>query len=109
MAARTDLAPQLSPLMAALIAVGLAGCATQRGSPDNEPTIATLIGREVKVEQDAGIPANPDKAMAAYREFLAAAPRAPQRAEALKRLGDLEMDSVDARIADGRAAGTIGD
>jgi tetratricopeptide (TPR) repeat protein len=109
MAGRTDLAPRRSPLVAAVIALGLAGCATQRGSPDNEPTIATLIGREVKVDQDAGIPANPDKAMAAYREFLAAAPRAPQRAEALKRLGDLEMDSVDARMADGRAAGTLGD
>ncbi len=109
MVTRTDRALRLSPLVAAVIALGLAGCATQRGSPDNEPTIATLIGREVKVDRDAGIPANPDKAMAAYREFLAAAPRAPQRAEALKRLGDLEMDSVDARIADGRAAGTIGD
>ncbi|MFY9512175.1 MAG: tetratricopeptide repeat protein, partial [Rubrivivax sp.] len=41
------------------------------------------------------------RTIAAYREFLAAAPQAPQRPEAMRRLGDLEMDGADRRLADG--------
>src|SRR5207342_3388419 len=42
----------------------------------------------------------------AYRDFLAASPREPQRQEALRRLGDLEMDMVDTRSASGATAST---
>ena len=65
------------------------------GTPDNEPRIASILGRKVDVQADPGIAANEDKAIAAYKDFLAVAPNAPQRAEAMRRLGDLEMDSAD--------------
>ncbi|MFL6698877.1 MAG: tetratricopeptide repeat protein, partial [Vitreoscilla sp.] len=64
-------------------------------TPDNAPTIQSLLKREIVIEPDPGIPANEDKAIAAYRDFLAVTPDATQRAEALRRLGDLSMTSAD--------------
>ena len=64
-------------------------------TPDNAPTIKTLLKREVVIDADPGIPADEDKAIAAYRNFLAVTPDAAQRAEALRRLGDLSMASAD--------------
>ena len=85
------------------LAVLLAACASTRpGTPDNEPTLATLSTRalpKVQAQVDAGIAASPEQAAAAYQRFLDVAPRAPQRAEALRRLGDLAMDSADNRSA----------
>ncbi|MCW7538583.1 tetratricopeptide repeat protein [Aquabacterium sp. A7-Y] len=80
-----------------LIAGGLCACSVLRkpASPDNEPTLRTLAGREVVVEPDPGIAVSEAQTIAAYREFLAAAPNAPQRSEAMRRLGDLEMDVAD--------------
>ncbi len=81
----------------------LAACAGKRGTPDNEPTLKTLAGRSVVVEKDAGIQATETQAIAAYKKFLDVAPKAPQRAEAMRRIGDLEMDSADNRSASGEA------
>ena len=64
-------------------------------TPDNAPTIKTLLTRQVVIDPDPGIPADEDKAIAAYRNFLAVTPDAKQRAEALRRLGDLSMASAD--------------
>jgi TolA-binding protein len=101
--------PRASLVLLAVAAL-LSACASKKpGTPDNEPTLKTLAGREIKVDKDAGIPASVDKAIAAYRSFLAAAPRAAQRSEAMRRLGDLEMEGADNRIADGQAAGTAAD
>jgi cellulose synthase operon protein C len=86
-------------LTAVALACLLCACASKRGTPDNEPTLKTLAGREIAVEKDPGIASSEDKAIAAYREFLAAAPRAAQRSEALRRLGDLEMDGAENRFA----------
>lgn len=99
-------APRLSVL--ALAAV-LAACSSgpKRPPGDNEPTLATLRDRTVAVVPD---PADTPRAVAeeqtitAYRQFLAAAPKAPQRPEAMRRLGDLEMDSADRKSADSAAA-----
>lgn len=83
----------------------LSACASkQRGTPDNEPTLKTLAGRSVTVEKDAGVSTNPAQAIAAYRGFLAVAPKAAQREEAMRRIGDLEMDSADLRGEDAQAA-----
>ena len=91
--------------LALLVVCGLAACAGKRvGTPDNEPTIKALAGRTVVVEKDQGIAANEEKAIEAYRKFLEVAPRAPQRSEAMRRLGDLEMDSADSRSARSEAA-----
>jgi cellulose synthase operon protein C len=89
--------------LAAAMAV-LAACASQpTGTPDNEPTLAILATRTVQVQPDNGITATPEQAAAAYKRFLDIAPRAPQRAEALRRMGDLAMESADNQSA---SAGT---
>jgi len=96
--------------LAMLVAGGLlCGCSLWRkGSPDNEPTLKSLAGRTVMVDPDQRIGGDEQKkqeqAIAAYKSFLEAAPRAPQRQEALRRLGDLEMDVADTRIANGQGA-----
>src|SRR5436190_3656114 len=92
--------------LALLVLIGVAGCAGKRtaGTPDNEPTLRTLASREVKLDKDPGIQASEEQAIAAYRKFLEVAPRAPQRSEAMRRLGDLEMDSADSKSASGEAA-----
>jgi len=83
------------------LAVLLAACASKPpGTPDNEPTLATLSTRKLdSVQADPGIAATPEQASAAYKRFLDIAPRAPQRAEALRRMGDLAMDSADNQSA----------
>ena len=88
---------QRSRSLALLLVAGLCACAGKGpiGTPDNEPTLKALAGREVIVAEDAGIKGNPAQAISAYRSFLDAAPKAEQRQEALRRLGDLEMDVAD--------------
>ncbi len=82
--------------LALLAACLLCACASkQRGTPDNEPTLKTLAGRSVTVDKDHGPDIKPAQAIAAYRNFLEGAPTAPQRAEAMRRMGDLEMQSAD--------------
>ncbi len=82
--------------VAVLAACLLCACASkQRGTPENEPTIKTLAGLTVTVDKDHGPDIKPAQAIAAYRNFLEAAPTAPQRAEAMRRIGDLEMVSAE--------------
>jgi len=65
------------------------------GTPDNQPTIKTLAGRSVVIDADQSITSSGKEAIAAYRNFLAISPKTPQRAEAMRRVGDLEMDNAD--------------
>ena len=84
------------------LGASLGGCGLfQHAPPDNEPTLASLAGRHVDVPADERIQTDNAQAAAAYRAFLAAAPNAPQRPEAMRRLGDLAMDGADERLADG--------
>ncbi|MGZ5129990.1 MAG: tetratricopeptide repeat protein, partial [Caldimonas sp.] len=85
----------------------LASCSLwrgNRGTPDNEPTLKTLAGRQVAVEKDQRVVVNEAQAIDAYRKFLDVAPKAPQRAEAMRRIGDLEMDLADNKSASGSEA-----
>ena len=85
----------------------LASCSLWRGkggTPDNEPTLKTLAGRQVAVEKDRGIVVSEAQAIDAYRKFLEIAPKASQRAEAMRRIGDLEMDLADNKSASSTAA-----
>ena len=85
----------------------LAGCGMFRsgGTPDNEPTLKTLASRKVTVAKDTAVAAADEKkAIEAYRKFLDIAPQASQRSEAMRRIGDLEMDSADNQSATGTAA-----
>ena len=86
------------------LAVLLAACASKpTGTPDNEPTLATLATRAVPTAPtataDKVVAVSPEQAAAAYKRFLDIAPRAPQRAQAERRLGDLAMESADNQSA----------
>jgi len=73
-------------------------------TPDDEPTIKSLAGRTVEVKPDSGIATNQAQAIQAYQSFLDTAkesPQAPERAEAMRRIGDLQMDAVATKNAQG--------
>jgi TolA-binding protein len=91
-------------LLPLALAVGLlSACGSKKlANPDDEPTLKTLAGREVEVAADSGIEVTPEKSIAAYRKFLEVAPKATQRAEAMRRIGDLEMDIADDKLAAGQ-------
>jgi TolA-binding protein len=95
-----------SAAVAIALAALLAGCSMFGGrkAVDEAPTIASLAGRTVAVDADQGIGSSAEQAIAAYRDFLRAAPQEAQVAEAMRRLGDLEMDRIDGRLAAGGAA-----
>jgi len=95
--------------LAGLVAAALlAACSSTSKGPD-QPTLKSLESRAYTLPADPGVAVSQDEAARAYRDFLAAAPREPQRAEALRRLGDLEMDRVDSRMSTGEASGTAND
>ncbi len=99
--------PRPSHSLSLLAASLLCACSLWRGggTPDNEPTLKTLANRQVNVDKDTPLAAaNETKAIDAYRKFLDIAPQAPQRSEAMRRIGDLEMDSADTQSADSKAA-----
>jgi cellulose synthase operon protein C len=105
-------APRPRTLALLLLTSSLGACAMFGGhkpgaTPDTDPTLKTLLTREVVVDPDPGIPSDENKAIAAYRNFLAVTPDAKPRAEALRRLGDLSMVSADnANAATPTANGT---
>ena len=95
-------------LAVALLAALLAACSGPKKLPgDDQPTLASLGSKTIKVAPDNLPVLAEEQTIAAYRQFLASSSmgpqaqqvaQAPQRAEALRRLGDLEMDLAD-RIA----------
>ena len=92
-------------------ACALSACSLFRPAgytPDNEPTLRTLAVRKVDVDKDQAVKVDEAKAIAAYRKFLDIAPAAPQRSEAMRRIGDLEMDSADAQSVSGAASAANG-
>ena len=98
----------LSLVVIGVLATPLSGCLhwfygsnASYKTPDTEPTIKTLAGRTVTVDADQKMETSEQQAITAYQNFLATAPKAPQRAEALRRIGDLEMDSADGQNAQG--------
>jgi TolA-binding protein len=92
-----------------IAAACLAACASHKPPPgDDAPTLATLSQRSVVVDKDRRVQSDETKAIAAYRQFLDSTPKAalaPQRAEAMRRLGDLEMDVADNRSASNSSGG----
>ncbi|MEO8835126.1 MAG: tetratricopeptide repeat protein [Caldimonas sp.] len=97
-------AHRLAPVALAA-ACALSACSMFRsGTPDNEPTLKTLAGRKMSVDKEDVVAVNETKAIEAYRKFLDIAPAAPQRSEAMRRIGDLEMDSADSASIGASAA-----
>ncbi len=96
----------MRPLVYALLVCGLCACAgTRSGNPPEPPTLKSLASRQIEVQADQGVAGSEEKAIAAYRKFLEVAPNAPQRSEAMRRLGDLEMDTADSKLASGEGSG----
>ncbi len=103
---RSSPRPAAPLLCSVLLVCLLAACAHKnKGTPDNEPTLKTLAQRTVDVRPDQGLPANAEQAIQAYRGFLDLAPLAPQREEAMRRIGDLEMDRADSLSDDPQGSG----
>jgi tetratricopeptide (TPR) repeat protein len=86
--------PSRTLLALTLLGCSLLCCCASRPT-DSEPTLKTLAGRPPVVVRDEGVAATQAQVIEAYTRFLEAAPQAPQRAQALRRIGDLEMDSAD--------------
>jgi tetratricopeptide (TPR) repeat protein len=95
--------PRGSPLLLVLLPITAAvmcACAHRpAGSPDDAPTVKSLESRHLEVAADQGPPPDDQKSIAAYRDFLKAAPQAPQRTEAMRRLADLQMDNAEPAVA----------
>ncbi len=80
-------------LVAACVASCLA-CAAVSAADSNSKTIKDLGSRPVEVHKDTKLDANATKAMDNYRRFLELQRTDPQlRAEAMRRLGDLNLDA----------------
>ncbi|MDH3310877.1 MAG: tetratricopeptide repeat protein [Gammaproteobacteria bacterium] len=93
-------------LLTALLTLG--ACSFSR--KDDSPIIKNLEGREIPIERGVPIEGGREKAVAAYREFLNVAPDHEQRPEAMRRLGDLQLEGAEERqLADtGEAAPKMG-
>ena len=86
-----------------LLAGALCACASP---PKPEPvTLKSLQSRQIEVVPDQKVEGSKERTIAAYQEFLKSTPTDPQRPEAMRRLGDLEMDLADVRAAATQSGG----
>lgn len=83
---------RLSVLAAACMLSACAGT-----MKDVAPTLKSLENKHIVLDADQRIGSSEHKAIAAYREFMKAAPKDPLRPEALRRVGDYEMRLAEAR------------
>jgi tetratricopeptide (TPR) repeat protein len=105
MTLRRHAAHRAARLALLAVAAALVACAGPRHLPgDDQPTLTALSTREFALAADTPVAASEEQTIRAYRNFLDAAPAAPQRAEAMRRLGDLEMDRADRVAAAGAGA-----
>jgi len=92
--------------IALMAQLGAAGAADQKRPPS--PTIKDLERRELHIERDAPANAQPQQAIEQYRRFLELpAGNEKMRAEAMRRLGDLQVE-VDEAARAGSAPGFQG-
>jgi cellulose synthase operon protein C len=87
--------PMLALLGVLSACLALCQIAEARGSdPDHAPTIQDLESRPVQIRTGGEVSASDSTAMASYQRFLALQHTNPKlRAEALRRLGDLNLDA----------------
>ena len=86
-------------LIASLMATLLSACASVREEDSN--TLKSLAQKRVTVEREQPIPGNRGKAIDAYRHYLDIAPRDARRPEAMRRLGDMEIETAEHDAASG--------
>jgi cellulose synthase operon protein C len=78
------------------IALILAACVAGAAHADDTKTIKDLKSRNIQIHKDSKVDASSSKAMDNYRRFLELQKTDPQlRAEAMRRLGDLNLDAGD--------------
>ena len=85
-------------LIAGELVMGAAAASDRQIKPTG--TLKDLDGRSVAVEPDKAVTAQPDQAAQQYRKFLELNQGDPRlRAEAMRRLGDLQLEADDAAKA----------
>jgi tetratricopeptide (TPR) repeat protein len=86
---------RLGGFAAALILfAGAPQLAGAQSSPSGQPTIGSLSKRKVEVHKDSSAPGSSTRAMENYQRFLELQQTDPKlRAEAMRRLGDLNLDA----------------
>src|SRR3569833_1836840 len=78
------------------LALMLAACAATAAHADDAKTIRDLKSRDIQIHKDSKVDASSSKAMDNYRRFLELQKTDPQlRTEAMRRLGDLNLDAGD--------------
>jgi len=83
-----------APALALALLAGTPRASAQSASSAAQPTIGDLGSRKVEVHRDTMVSANVSRAMENYRHFLELQNTDPKlRAEALRRLGDLNLDA----------------
>jgi len=93
MSGRVPSAASLAPALA-LALLATAPRAWAQSAAAGQPTIGDLASRKVDVHRDTVVSANAARAMENYRHFLELQNTDPKlRAEALRRLGDLNLDA----------------
>jgi tetratricopeptide (TPR) repeat protein len=93
------------PLLA-LTLLALAGCASGPLPGDDQPTLAALARRPLPTIERGRLASDEARALRAWQAVLQAEPDPRQRAQALRRLGDLSLDLTEARLAGDPAAPT---
>src|SRR5206468_9303697 len=94
MSPRVPSAASLAPALALALLATAARAAAQGALTAPQPTIGDLASRKVEVHRDTVASANVSRAMENYRRFLELQNTDPKlRAEALRRLGDLNLDA----------------
>ncbi len=90
----TRLAPACALALAAVLAPTAPAAERSRSKAVAAPTIKDLRARPIEVQAGAAVPASAPRAMENYRRFLELQNTDPQlRAEALRRLGDLNLEA----------------
>src|SRR5579871_3678180 len=80
----------------AAVALILASAVASTALADDAKTLKDLKSRDIQLHKDSKVESSSSKAMDNYRRFLELQKTDPQlRAEALRRLGDLNLDASD--------------
>src|SRR5438132_4884296 len=94
MSVRVPAAAAFAPALALALLAGTPAASAQSAPTARQPTIGDLASRKVEVHRDTMVSANVSRAMENYRRFLELQNTDPKlRAEALRRLGDLNLDA----------------
>jgi TolA-binding protein len=77
-----------------LLLVGLTACSGKPAKPE-AGTLGTLSAKKKSVERETPIEGSRSKALQAYRSYLDIAPKHALRPEAMRRLGDMEVEGAE--------------